>query len=80
MKIVLKRDWLGHKSGKEVTVNEPTGLALIDRGGAEIVVETPPSGYISCTRCGAFVKLVKAKKGKVKSDEAGTEAEESKAA
>ena len=76
MKIELKDDWLGHKAGYVMTVNEQTGIALVDRGVAKVITETPPSGHVTCTRCGAFVKLLKAakavksKKEEVKNDEA----------
>ena len=57
MKITLKNDWLGHKAGYEMVVNEVTGLTLIERGIAKAFVADPPSGYVTCTRCGAFIKM-----------------------
>lgn len=60
MRITLKTNWLGHKQGSEVDVNEPTGLRLIESGLAKVIAETPPSGYVTCTRCGAFVKSARA--------------------
>lgn len=85
MRIILKKGWLGHKSGSEVTVNDQTGLRLVESKMAKVVVETPPPDCVTCTRCGAFIKLDKTLKAKVGdllggmiSD--GTEKSESKAA
>lgn len=69
MKVTLKKDWLGHKSGSKVIVNDPTGLRLIESDIAKVVAETPPAGHVTCLRCGAFVKLPKPAKGKVKAKE-----------
>ena len=34
MKIILKRDWMGHKSGETLNLQEPMAQALIERGTA----------------------------------------------
>ena len=61
MKVKLDQEWLGHNPGEELVLNDQTALALIERNVAKAVFVDPPPGHVTCTRCGAFLKIPKVK-------------------